>query len=149
MIGMDLYESCFLDIFSGSGAIGIEALSRGAKEAVFIEQSKAAYKIIQTNINKTKFTKESTVLNMGAEEALDKLGHKNKKFDVIFMDPPYNRDMINETIDLIIKNKLLSPEGYIIIERPTGYKIEDKEGLYLWKEKKYSVTTMSFLKGDK
>ena len=145
MIGMDLYDVCFLDIFSGSGAIGIEALSRGAKEATFIEQSKTAYKSIEANIKKTKLSQQSSILNMSVSKALNELGYKN--FNVIFMDPPYNKDMINHTLQLIIKNKLLLSGGYIIVERPTSYKIDDLEQLYLWKEKKYNMTTMSFLKG--
>lgn len=147
IIGQDLYEASFLDLFSGSGAIGIEALSRGAKEAVFVEMSKEAVKSIEENIKKTKFSVESTVLKMTMDKALGQLGNKNKKYDVIFMDPPYNKDMINETLFLIIKNDLLKPGGYIIVERPANYIVKDFEELPLWKEKKYGITIMTFLKG--
>lgn len=147
IIGQDLYEISFLDIFSGSGAIGIEALSRGAREATFIEQSKGAYKTIEANIRKTKFVAEATILNMPAEKALRELGNKNKKYDVIFMDPPYTKDMINGTLRLIMDNNLLADNGYIIVERLTAYKLVLDKDLELWKEKKYGMTTMSFLKG--
>ncbi len=94
IIGQDLDNISFLDIFSGSGAIGIEALSRGAKEATFIEISKVAYQAIMANISKTRFNDQSTLLNMPTDKALDQLGKQNKKFDIIFMDPPYNKEMI-------------------------------------------------------
>ncbi|HHX60171.1 MAG TPA: 16S rRNA (guanine(966)-N(2))-methyltransferase RsmD [Epulopiscium sp.] len=147
IMGQDLYDISFLDIFSGSGAIGIEALSRGAKEATFIEISKAAYKYIERNIQKTRFHEESTILNMSVDQALNQLGSHHKKFDVIFMDPPYNKEMINNTLSLIIKNALLASDGYIVVERPSDYTIDNHKELQLWKEKKYGITTMSFLKG--
>ncbi len=147
MINQDLYDASFLDIFSGSGAIGIEALSRGAKDSTFIENSKTALKCLQENINKTKFNNESTLLNMDVERALNQLGNKNKKYDVIFMDPPYNIDIINTTLLHIIENNLLRSGGYLIIEGPTGYKINDIKDLHLWREKNYGATTISFLKG--
>ena len=149
MIGQDLCDISFLDIFSGSGAIGIEALSRGAKDATFIEQSKVAIKAIQTNINKTRFNDQANLLNMSVDQALREIANKNKKYDVIFMDPPYNKDMINSTLRLIMTSNVLAQDGYIIIERPTGYQIELDKSLELWKEKKYGITTMSFLKGAK
>lgn len=147
MIGLDLYNKSFLDLYSGSGAIGLEALSRGAKDATFVESSKDAYKAISTNVNKTRFTEESTILNMDIYRALDKLANENKKFNIIFMDPPYDVDMINNTLQSIIKNNLLDPEGFIIIEKPKDYVLKDYKELKLWKEKDYKITTMSFLKG--
>ncbi len=147
IIGQDLYDCSFLDIFSGSGAIGIEALSRGARDASFIDQSKGAYKAIEANINKTKFKAESSVFNMSADQALGELGNKNKKYDVIFMDPPYTKDIINNTLRLIVKNNLLAQDGYIIVERPRTYQMVLEKELELWKEKNYGMTTMSFLKG--
>lgn len=147
MINQDLYDISFLDIFSGSGSIGIEALSRGAKDATFIENSKVTYKCLQENINKTRFNNQSTILNMGVEQALNQLGNNSSKYDVIFMDPPYNLDIINDTLIQIKKNDLLKSGGYIIVEGPTGYKINDTKDWDIWKEKQYGVTTMSFLKG--
>lgn len=147
IIGIDIQDTCFLDIFSGSGGIGIEALSRGASQAVFIDQSKEAHKVIQANLLKTRFTQEAVLLKMPVREALRKLGLEGKKFHIIFMDPPYHQDLVGESVELIIKNDLLLPQGYIIIERPTDYTMKDYKEFRVWKEKKYKMTTMSFLKG--
>lgn len=147
IIGPNLYDLSFLDIFSGSGAIGIEALSRGAKEATFIDGSKAACQVIRQNLEKTRFQEQSVILNLPTDQALHKLKAQNKEYDFIFMDPPYNKDLINDTLSLVIENKLLRPQAYIIVERPTSYKLKTYEELTLWREKKYSVTTMSILKG--
>lgn len=147
MIGFELYDKSFLDLYSGSGAIGIEALSRGAKDATFVESSREANKAISSNINKTRFNEDSTILNMDIYKALDRLGKENKKFNIIFMDPPYNKDLINNTLQAIIDNKLLDPEGFIIIEKPKDYKLKDYKELKIWKEKDYKITTMIFLKG--
>lgn len=149
MISFDLYDAKFLDLFSGSGGIGIEALSRGAKQAVFVDSSKEAYQCIKNNLNKTRFLEKSLVLNTTIEQALTELGSLSEQFDIIFMDPPYNKDMIDSTINLIVKNSLLSQEGYIIVERASSHITLDYNNLKVWKEKKYKTTTMSFLKGTK
>ena len=147
IIAPDLYDSLFLDLFSGSGGIGIEALSRGAQEAVFVDMSKGACESIKTNVEKTRFIHESTMINASIEFALNQLGKENKMFNIIFMDPPYNKDIINDTIELIIKNRLLAPNGYLIVERDSTYKMAHYKELELYKEKKYGITTISFLKG--
>ena len=98
MIASDLYDCRFLDLFSGSGGIGIEALSRGAREAVFVDLSKGALKCIRLNIEKTKFGDKSAVLNTSVEAAFNQFKQHNRKFDIIFMDPPYNKDIIGDTL---------------------------------------------------
>ena len=109
--------------------------------------SKVAFECIKTNIEKTRFTHEATILNSSMELALHQLGKENKKFHIIFMDPPYNKDIINDTIELITKYKLLAPNGYMIVEKDSLYKITHGQELVVYKEKKYGGTTMSFLKG--
>lgn len=149
IITPDLYDCCFLDLFSGSGGIGIEALSRGAKKAIFVDSSKNAFKCIQENIEKTRFQSLATVFNTTSQVALDEFKRKHRKFDIIFMDPPYNKDLINDTINLIITNELLTPNGYMIIERDFADHLTYTQDIELWKEKKYGKTTLSFLKGPK
>ena len=149
IITPDLDDCCFLDLFSGSGGIGIEALSRGAKEVTFVEVSKNALKCIQENIEKTKFKSFAKVLNTTNITALAQFKRDNQKFDIIFMDPPYNKDLINGTIDLITKYELLTPNGYMIVERDSSSKLTYGPELELWKEKKYGKTTISFLRGKK
>lgn len=147
IINFELQDISFLDIFSGSGGIGIEALSRGAKQATFIDSSKAACQSVRSNLEKTKLKDQAKVISNNVQDALNQLGKNNEKFDIIFMDPPYHNNMISQTLSDIVRNNLLTLDGFIIIERPTDYKLEDSAEFTLWKERIYKNTTLSFLKG--
>lgn len=148
IISFELNDSTVLDLFSGSGALGIETLSRGAKQAVFVDVSKEACKVIKQNLDKTKFADKAIIFNMSIGQALNQLGKEQRQFDWIFMDPPYNKNMIGDTIQLIIQNNLLSTRGNIVIERSPSENVPNYTGLEIWKEKKYGVTIMSFLRSD-
>ena len=91
IIAFDLPEASFLDLFSGSGAIGIEALSRGAAEAVFVENAAECQKVIQANLVHTKLQGRARLLQTDVLSALDRLAAEGKKFDIIFMDPALYR----------------------------------------------------------
>lgn len=102
----------FLDLFSGSGAIALEALSRGAKEAVLVEQDKEALACIRKNIETTKFEQEASVIAGDVLTVLRTLKHK--PFDIIFMDPPY-RQGFEERVLSILQNSGLADENTMII----------------------------------
>lgn len=108
-----IYDSIVLDLFSGSGALGIEALSRGAKRAVFCDKSKYAYSIIKKNLTKTKLTEKAVVYNKTFEECLEAL---KEKFDIVFLDPPYDTDFGIKAISKIIKKEIIKDNAIIIIE---------------------------------
>lgn len=115
IIQMDIQDSVVLDLFSGSGALGIEALSRGAKKAVLCDKSKSAINIIKLNLEKTHLEKNAIVLQEDYNKALNFL--KNKyQFDLIFLDPPYKEEFIKESVEKIIQLELLKKSGKIIIE---------------------------------
>lgn len=97
-----------LDLFSGSGALALESLSRGAKSAVLCDRSRKAAEVIKRNIQKTHFDKSVELLIKDYKKALDEL--KNKKFDIIFLDPPYKTDFGIEAIKIIIENDMLNLE---------------------------------------
>ncbi|MDY5180342.1 16S rRNA (guanine(966)-N(2))-methyltransferase RsmD, partial [Butyribacter sp.] len=103
----ELYDISFLDIFSGSGGIAIEALSRGAKEAVLIDNDTEAVRCIKENIKRTHFEDMTTILKMDAISALKKLEITEKKFDIIFMDPPYNHEIEAKVLDYLLASKLV------------------------------------------
>lgn len=107
-------DSIVLDLFSGSGALGIEALSRGAKHAIMCDKSNDAIKIINKNLIKTHLEEKSTVIKNDYKNALNSL--TNKKFDIIFIDPPYAADIAVDSIKNIIELDLLSDDGIIILE---------------------------------
>ena len=95
-----------LDLFSGSGALALESLSRGAKSAVLCDKSRKAAEIIKRNIQKTHFDKATELLIKDYKKALDEL--KNKKFDIIFLDPPYKTNFGIDAIKTIMENEMLN-----------------------------------------
>ena len=113
LIQDEIYGSLFLDLFAGSGQIGIEAISRGAREAVFVEKSKKACAIIEENLNKTHFLSQAKILTRDYNVALPML---SDPFDLIFMDPPYDLNCEAEVLRLIADTGLLAEDGCIIIE---------------------------------
>jgi 16S rRNA (guanine(966)-N(2))-methyltransferase RsmD len=104
----------FLDLFCGSGAVGIEALSRGAREAVFVESSPAAVKCTQANLAKTKLTAQ--VLHMTAEKAIRFLSENSNQFDIIFLDPPYDSPLLAQALEQISQAGLIAENGLLIAE---------------------------------
>ena len=115
MLAPDIPGCSFLDLFAGSGQIGLEAISRGAKYAVFVENSRKAAACIQENIAFTRFTDRSRLMITDVGTALLQLeGHM--QFDIIFMDPPYGKDYEKETLELLSGLTLLAGDGYIVVE---------------------------------
>ena len=148
MIAFDMPECEFLDLFSGSGAIGIESLSRGAKRAVFVDQGEKALSCIRANLEKTKLSLYAQVMGMNVLEAIGRLGRNHEVFDIIFLDPPYALEGIDVILEAIEKNNLLKEDGYIILERSTNSIVKLPQSLVLWKEKQYRTTTLSFIKKE-
>jgi len=94
ILQFNIKDANVLDLFSGSGALAIEALSRGAKEAVLCDFSNKAVKIINKNLEDTRLKNKAEIINKDFIETLNKLNSKSKKFDIIFLDPPYKTDFI-------------------------------------------------------
>lgn len=146
IIAFDLPECSFLDLFAGSGAIGIEALSRGARKAVFVEQSELCGKVISRNLEHTRLTERARLIQIDVLTALDKLATEGETFDIIFMDPPYAAGLSGPALEKIVAEGLLRREGYVIVERSAKIPLEQIRGLYVEKEKKYKTTVISFLR---
>lgn len=123
IINERIYDSQVLDLFSGSGAIGLEFASRGAKEVLLCDKSKKATEIIQKNIQKTHLEENVKLYNCDFKELLQKI--KNKKFDFIYLDPPYKTNYIKEAIEEIIKLNIKDEEGFIIAETDEPDRLED------------------------
>ena len=107
-------DACVLDLFSGSGALAIEALSRGAKKAYLCDKSKDAVNIIKKNIERTHFNDSASIINKDYLKCLEEL--KDKKFDIIFLDPPYESNFAEIALKIIIKKDLLGQDGIVIFE---------------------------------
>lgn len=144
MIAFDLPDCRFLDLFSGSGAIGIEALSRGATKADFVENDYNACNYIEANLKNTNLLSKSKIYKKDVSETLTNLGRDNLKYDIIFMDPPYQKVCIEEILELILKLELLEEEGYIIVEESSKTPINNIEGYNIIKQKKFRTTFMTF-----
>ena len=135
-------DSVVLDLFAGSGSLGIEALSNGAKTCYFCDNSNEALKVLKKNLNNIDNT---FILNNSYEETLKILKNKNIKFDIIFIDPPYKLNLINNSINKILEYDLLNKNGLIICE----YEQEEiKCNLELVKEKKYGTTYVKIYKNN-
>lgn len=114
MIQMDIPGSIFIDLFSGSGGIGIEALSRGARHAYFVENAKEAISCIQENLIFTKVTDRATLLKQDVLSALSLI--PEKEADIIFMDPPYELGMEGSVFFALSKQKYVTEDTLIIVE---------------------------------
>lgn len=108
-----IQNSIFLDLFSGSGSIGLEAASRGAKEVILCDNSKDAIKIIKKNIEKTHLEDKIRVFNSEFKKLLE---NNIEKIDIAYIDPPYKTDYIYESLKIIIEKDILNEDGLIIVE---------------------------------
>lgn len=114
-LGYTTVDCVFLDLFAGTGAVGIEALSRGAKECYFVDKNLEAIKIIKNNLSLIN-TKNGLVFNYDFKTALSKFAKNNIKFNIIFLDPPYATNCAEEAISYINSHELLRENGMIIWE---------------------------------
>ncbi len=108
--------SRFLDLFSGSGGIAIEALSRGASEAVLVEMDREALRCIRENLDHTRMKECSTVMGMDVMQALRRLDQRGKPFNIIFMDPPYQRNVEEKILSFLLSSSLVQENTLIIME---------------------------------
>lgn len=134
-----------LDVFAGTGSLGLEAASRGAKEVYLVDKSSVTFPLLQENINNLKFQDFCTGLNMDSYDALKLLNNRDKKFDIIFIDPPYCKEMIPEAMKIIYENNMLVEDGIVVTKIDTIEEIfEGYKSLTLLKSKKYGNTTVCY-----
>lgn len=146
IISQELYNAEFLDVFAGSGAIGIEALSRGSKRATFIENNKESLSILDQNIKKARFEANSEVLKKDALASVDELISSGRKFDIIFLDPPYKTNFLNLILEKIDNSNLLEDDGLIICEQHISEELQKFSKIDTYMIKKYKITKIVFLK---
>ena len=134
-----------LDLFSGSGSLGIEALSRGANSAVFVDKSRKSTDIIKENLVHTKLINKGVVINKDVCEACNILAKDLTKFDIIFMDPPYNKNFVQKTLIFLDNSGILDRDGIIIVEHSKEDELPDVIGSFEGvRYKKYGITIISF-----
>ena len=139
---IDCYGCKVLDLFGGTGGLGIEALSRGASHVTFIDGSNNAIKVIKSNIEKCKINStEYSLFRNDFKRALKIFGKKDEKFDIIFLDPPYDKGLIDDALNNIFDNQLCNDGALIICEKSNTEQITvSNENIEVIKEKQYGIT---------
>lgn len=148
MLQSYLYDCIFLDLFSGTGSIGIEALSRGVDRTFFVDKNPQAVATIQENLKHTKLIDQAEVLCLDAFEALDELRLRKIKFNVIYLDPPFFEGYNVSILKKIKETQILHSDGILVLERATENVLNEEVGYSIIKEKKYGKITLSFLKEE-
>ena len=142
-----LYDASFLDLFSGSGQIGVEALSRGARRVVFVDKSHESREITLKNLEKTGLLASSRFICADVVRGLRELGRQEESFDIIYMDPPYDRarEFIGKMAPILLSEGILAPRGSLIVEhRSTDSMVENVMNLTLYRCCKYGLTMLTF-----
>ncbi|MDY5497536.1 MAG: 16S rRNA (guanine(966)-N(2))-methyltransferase RsmD [Anaerobutyricum sp.] len=147
MLAFDIEGSTFLDLFSGSGGIGIEALSRGARHAVFVEQNRKALSCIRENLTHTHLSDKARVMGSDVMSALRVLSDEQESFDYIFMDPPYGKLLEKEAVLYLEQSSLCDSNTVIIVESDlsTDFSWVKETGFSITREKKYKTNKHTFL----
>lgn len=140
-------EATVVDVFAGTGSLGLEAASRGAKECYLFDKSSVTFPLLKENVYNLKFEDFCHPLNIDAYEGLKMLAKKGKVFNIIFIDPPYCKEMIPEAIKVIKENNMLDENGIIVTKIDSIEEIyEGYEHIVLTKSRKYGNTTVCFYK---
>ncbi|GAA0176939.1 16S rRNA (guanine(966)-N(2))-methyltransferase RsmD [Clostridium sediminicola] len=145
IIQNEVVDAVAVDVFAGTGSLGLESVSRGAKQCYLVDKHPTTFKFLTENIKNLGFEKECTALNMDSYMALKSFGNKQIIFDLIFIDPPYAKDMIPLAIDLIHDGKILKKDGLIVTKIDTSENLyEGSEWIKLVNHRKYGNTTVCF-----
>lgn len=147
MLQGELYDIRFLDLFAGSGGIGIEALSRGAKEAVFVENNRPAQECIRENLRFTRLESQARLIPTDVMGALAQL-EGGPPFQIIFMDPPYGQQWEKRVLEVLSRSSLVEEETLIIVEADlhTDFSYLPQLGYDIVKRKEYKTNTHMFLR---
>lgn len=134
----------FLDLFAGSGNVGIEALSRGARSCVFVELMTPHLKVVEENLAATQLRDRAELLRRDARAAVADLAQRQRKFDLIFVDPPYGQDLVPASLELIARHGLLAEDGWMICEHHRRDPVpESAGGLTKFRELVFGETVLS------
>lgn len=146
IIQFDIPGANVLDLFAGTGQLGIEALSRGARSAVFVDEREDACKIIRENVNRTDFKDQSTIIRC---DYLAYLKNCAQKFDIILLDPPYAEVFLENSLKMISEIDILQSGGIIVAERPLGKQLPwEFEGFTRSRDYKYGKTLLTLYRKD-
>lgn len=138
--------SAYLDLFAGTGGMGIEALSRGAKKAVFVENDRLSLRALQENLHLTRLSEAAEVIAQDVFRALNLLHERRESFDLIYIDPYYDYESVPEILVALEEKELVAEGGLVCLERDARFKEEwpDLSSFTSWKTRQYSKTMLHF-----
>ncbi len=139
----DLEGARVLDVFAGSGALGIEALSRGADSAVFLEQAAHCTEVLRDNLHSLDLESRTTVVRGDALRGIARLGREGRSFDLILLDPPYQGDHAELALQVLVKAGVLAEGAMVVVERSRRHALPLVAGLELLDERRYGETLIS------
>lgn len=146
ILGENIEGKKILDLFAGIGNLGIEALSRGAKRVVFVERGREAIQTIKKNLSQFGFKINSELIHKDVNRAIGILRARNEIFDIIFMDPPYEKGLIEKTLRKLTSEKIYHHESILVIEHNRREPLQEKIlGWELLKQRRIGDTIISFL----
>jgi 16S rRNA (guanine(966)-N(2))-methyltransferase RsmD len=135
-----------LDLFAGTGSLGLEAVSRGMDEVVFVDQSVASLRIAKENAQKCDLLTQSTFIRKDARTALKQFALKDLQFDLIFLDPPYHEKLLLPVLQLLQEKSVLSEDGLLVVEHPPSISITFPNSKFITlRELSYGDTTITLL----
>ncbi len=137
-------SSVVLDLFAGSGSYGAECISRGAKKVFFVDQSEKAIKVIKKNTE--RMTEDFEIMKSSFMEALSGFERKSLKFDLVFLDPPYDSDFAMKSLEVLMKKKLLNDGANIVVEHKLANDLQNLPECYIIKKsRKYGIAFVDIL----
>ncbi len=146
ILGGQVEGGTVLDLFAGTGNLGIEALSRGAKEVIFVEKGKQALRLIQRNLAQFKMEERSELLPTDANRAIGILRQRGKTFDLIFMDPPYEQGLIERTLSKLNSRPIFHEDSIVVVEHHRREPLSSAaKGWNLIRERQIGETVISIL----
>ena len=147
ILGIKVPDSYFLDLFAGTGAVGIEALSRGAKIAIFVELDKRAVSSIRENLAATELDSSAEVYSLEVLKAIKVLDSKGSKFDIIFLGAPYGSPILEKALEKLSGSGLVKDDALVVAEHRAKHEISQNFGnLVRFRDSRYGDTVLSFYK---
>lgn len=131
-----------LDLFAGSGGLGIEALSRGCLKLYSVDNQYAAFQVIKENFMMLKL-ENAKVYKLDYRKALKRFANEKIKFDLVLLDPPYGKELVNDILDFLITNEMLNDQCIVVVEELKEVEFKSFDGLELFKKNDYGITALN------
>lgn len=142
MIQDRIRDQITLDLFAGTGSLGLEAISNGAKHCYFVDRNPKCTKVITTDVNLFGIKDQATILTMTVQKAIDYFQSRGVKFDLVFLDPPYKDFVIGDVLKTLKEKDLLNDQATLVCEMETNYEQMDDETFLLLKSRQYGPKTV-------